>query len=525
MPGFLVRLLRAIPLVGRSDLVRGLDDARLRWSPASVRFSSGFTSSHADLETFRVPIATASDTLATLVRNVAAAFRNRASVELRPLRSTSFGMDYASTRDLKDYGDTTAMGILTHQAGRRVGGLNLGFERDRTVGTHFTWTPTLFSWLRPRFTTTSTFSLTRDPNGATPERTVGDTAGMFRLPTAFTNARSTDLGASVDFSRLLRVVFGDTAHIVKLLDRLSPLDVSTRTDRRSQFDRPGFDPALGYQLGLGSVEAFRTRGGRLATYASDSRQTRLASGLRLPLGFSMVAAYSVGRQQGWVQRGDGQAESREDDTQWPDLTGRWMWSPAGGFFKQVLSSVTASAAVQVRQAATVQPPLELGIGAATSAANEIRGLQESRSYPLSLAITWVERVTTSLSWSSSSILDENAGNVMRTDRQDAAAALMFTFRPPQNLLPLPSDVRTALRYAQSTDEGCLTLAGGEACVPISSASRRQLNFSMDTDMPPNLSAGISVGYILTEDAHVNRKFAQLVVTAAVTVNFQAGTPR
>ena len=74
-------------------------------------------------------------------------------------------------------------------------------------------------------------------------------------------------------------------------------------------------------------------------------------------------------------------------------------------------------------------------------------------------------------------------------------------------------MRTALRYAQSTDDGCLTLAGGADCVTISSASRRQFNFSMDTDMPPNVSAGISVGYILTEDAHVNRKYAQLVVTA------------
>ena len=92
-------------------------------------------------------------------------------------------------------------------------------------------------------------------------------------------------------------------------------------------------------------------------------------------------------------------------------------------------------------------------------------------------------------------------------------------------MPLPSDIRTALRYALSTDDGCFTLAAGDACVPISSASRHQFNFSMDTDLPPNISAGISVGYILTEDAHINRKFAQLVVTAAVTVNFQSGTPR
>jgi len=525
VPHFLVSLLRAIPLLGRADFVRGLDDARLRWSPASVRFSSGFTSSRSELETYRVPIATASDTLATSVRTLAAAFRNQASVEFRPLRSASFGLDYGSTRDLKNYGDTTTMGVLTRQAGRRFAGVNVGFERDRRVGTHFTWTPNLFSWLRPRFTTTSTFSLTRDPNALTPERALGDSAGGYRLPTAFTNARSTDLGASVDFSRLLRVAFGDTAHIVALLDRLSPLDLSTRTDRRSQFDRPGFDPALGYELGLGSVGDFRSLNGRLATYASDSRQTRLASGLRLPLGFSMVAAYSVGRQQGWVHLGDGQQENRENDTQWPDLTGRWTWSPTGGLLKMLLSSVSASAAVQVRQATTVQPPLELLLGGTPSTSNEVRGMQESRSYPLSLAITWAERVTTRLTYNSSSILNEAAGNVTHTDRQDASAALTFSFRPPQDLLPLPSDVRTALRYALSTDDGCLTLAGGEACVPISSASRRQLNFSMDTDMPPNVSAGISVGYILTEDAHINRKFAQLVVTAAVTVHFQAGTPR
>jgi hypothetical protein len=525
VPHFLVSLLRAIPLLGRADFVRGLEDARLRWTPASVRFSSGFTSSRAELETFRVPVATSSDTLASSVRTLAASFRNQASVELRPLRSASFGVDYVSIRDLKDYGDTTTMGALTRQAGRRLGGINVGFERDRSIGTRFTWTPTLFSWLRPRFSTTSTFSLTRDPNGGTPERARGDTAGAFRLPTAFTNARSTDLGASLDFSRLLRVMFGDTAHILSLLDRLTPLDVSTQTDRRSQFDRPGFDPALGYELGLGSVDAFRSAGGRLATYASDTRRTRLASGLRLPLGFSMVAAYSVGRQQGWYQRGDGQAENREDDTQWPDVTGRWTWSPAAGFLKRVLSNVSASAAVQVRQATTVLPPLVSGLAAPSGGAGGIRGVQESHSYPLSLAITWVERVTTSLTWNSSSILNQSAGNVAHTDRQDVAAALMFSFRPPRDILPLPSDVRTALRYARSSDDGCLTLAGGGACVPTSGASRRQFNFSMDTDMPPNISAGIAVGYILTEDALLNRKVAQLVVTAAVTVNFQAGTPR
>ena len=134
VPRFLARLLRAIPLLGRADFVRGLDDARLRWSPASVRFTSGFTSSHAELETFRVPIATVSDTLATSVRTLAAAFRNQASVEFRPLRSASFGVDYASTRDLKDYGDSSTMGVLTHQAGAALRGAQRGLRAGPVGG-------------------------------------------------------------------------------------------------------------------------------------------------------------------------------------------------------------------------------------------------------------------------------------------------------------------------------------------------------------------------------------------------------
>jgi hypothetical protein len=48
---------------------------------------------------------------------------------------------------------------------------------------------------------------------------------------------------------------------------------------------------------------------------------------------------------------------------------------------------------------------------------------------------------------------------------------------------------------------------------------------MDTDLPPNVSAGFGISYIVTEDAHANRKFSQLVVTASVSINFSAGEIR
>jgi hypothetical protein len=525
VPRFLVRLLEGLPLIGRANFVRGLGDSRLRWSPATVRFSSSFSRASADVETFRVPIATVSDTLATTVHAISASLRSTLGVELRPLRSTTFNVDYVSTRDLKDYGDSTTIGALTRQAGRRVGGLNLGFERDRAMNTRFSWSPDLFSWLRPRLNAVSSFSMTHDPNASLPERTIGDSAGGFRLPTAFTNAHSTDVGASLDFSRALRVLLGDSSHVLAWLDRLNPLDVSSRTDRRSQFDRPGFDPGLSYQLGLGGVDGFRQLNGRVAASASQTRQTRLASGLRLPLGISASAAYGVSSQQTWSRRGGGQAETRQDETQWPDLTGRWTWSPRAGILKSVISNVSATAALQVRHAETVQPPFTLEGRTTTTTTNVIRGTQETRSVPLSVSVLWAARITTSVSLGTSSSQSENAGNLTRNDRKDASADLSFIFRPPKELLPLPSDVRTALRYASNQTTGCILLVGSPSCVPIASSSRRQFNLSMDTNMPPNVSAGLSVGYILTEDAHINRKFSQLVITAAVTVNFRAGEAR
>jgi hypothetical protein len=525
-PRFLARFLRSVPLLGRADFLRGLEEARLQWSPASIRLSSGLFHSRADFESFRVPIATASDTLATQVHTIAASFRNQLNVELRPLRSASFGVDYVSTRDLKDYGDTTTIGVLTRQSGKRFSGLNLGFERDRTVGTRFTWSPNLFSWLRPRLSSSSSFTMTRDPNSGLPERTNGDSAGAFRLPSAYTSARSTDVGASMDFSRAFRVMLGDSSRLLAVLDRLSPLDFSTRSDRRSQLDRPGFDPGLGFQLGLGGVDAFRSLDGHLATAASASSQTRLASGLKLPLGFAVTAAYTTGEQQTWARRGGAQAEIRQNDTQWPDLTGRWSWSPGSGFLRSVVTNVSLSASAQARQSSTFQPTMGTpGAGAAGSDVNAIRGSQTTRSYPLSASIGWAGRVSTSLAYTQSSSLEERAGNITRSGRKDASGALTFSFRAPKEYLPLPSDIRTAVRYAQSKNNACLTLAGGEECVPISDATRSQFNFTMDTDMPPNVSAGVSVGYILTDDAHINRRFSQLVITAAVTVNFQAGTPR
>jgi hypothetical protein len=525
VPGFLTRLLRAIPLLGRADFVRGLDDSKLRWTPARVQFSVGYSHSSANLSTFRVPIATASDTLATSLHVTQASLRSQAGIELRPLQSASLGLNLTSQRDLKDYGDSTTIGVLAGQQRRRFLGVGVGFESARGVGTNFSFAPNLFSWLRPRFNSVSTFSLTRDPNNGVPERTQGDSSGAFRLPTAFTNSRSTDLGATLDFSRALRVLLGDSSRVLPWLDRLGPLDFATRSNLQSQFFRAGFDPPLSYQLGLGGVNAFRAIDARLAVSASQLQQTRLSTAARLPLGFSVAVAYAKGTQHTWAARGGGQAESDQTNTTWPDLTGRWTWTPRQKLLQSILSSLSATAGVRVVSSQSVQPPLGVGLGGVEGPVGGVSSSQETRSYPMTLALTWAHRINTSVTYSVSRSLANQAGSQTRNNRNESSADLSFSFRPPYELLPIKSDIRTSLRYAASDLKGCITLAGGANCIGILDSGRRQYNFQMDTDMPPNVSAGLSIGYILTSDAVTNSKFAQFVLTFSVSVTFQAGQPR
>ncbi len=524
LPGALVRLLRSLPLLGRAQFLRGLEGSRLRWSPVSFQFTSGLTSVHTNLQTYGIPVATVSDTLASAVRSLQAAFATQAAMEMRPLQSLSLGVSYGSTRDLKDYGDTTTIGVLTRRASSRLAGIGLGFEATRTLASHLSYTPNLFAWLQPRLSIATSFGLNRNPNGGPPERSIGDSAGAYRLPTAFTNGRSTDLGGTLDVGRALRALLGDSSHVLPWLNRFSPVDFSTHSDLRSQYYRAGFDPSLGYQFGLGGLQAFRQSNGHTAVSASHLTQSRLASGMQLPLGFGFQAAYTYGLQQTWMARGDNQFQTDQTTSTWPDVTGRWSWAPRMKAIQRVLTSVSASVGLRVNTTSSDQTALGLG----TAGAENVGGVsssQETRAVPVTFSVSWAPRVTTSLTYTSGNSTSNQTGNVTQQDSRDVTGNLSFAFRVPQQFVPLKSDIRTALSYSSNTTEGCLFIVGTPGCTSIINSGRQQYNLSMDTDLPPNVSAGLAVGYTLTSDAILDRKFAQFTFTVSVNVNFQAGQPR
>ena len=526
VPGFLRRLVRALPaFVSRSEFARGLDAAQLRWTPAQIRFTTSFNRTRAESQTFRAPIATAGDALSRSLTVLQASLQSDVGIELRPFRSLTVGFSYTQVRDLRDYGDTTSVGVLTRQDSRRLAGLSLGFERQRSLRTQLFYQPALASWVRPRASLTSGFNLNRDPSSGEAERELGDSAGAFRIPMAFENQRSADLGAAVDFARLVRGLVGDSSFLASLAGRLNVLDLASRADRRSQYSRRGFSPDLSYQFAFGGLGAFRAQGDVLADAAYDTREVRAGSGVRLPLGMSLTSEYSFRRTTSWARRGEGQAERRQTEVNWPNVAGRWAWSPRQGLLRRVITSMSGTVAYRFRETESLQPRFEAGLPGSSLASEEIRSRQLTRAWPVSFTVSWAPRVITNASVSESRSEDSRSGNLFRTDRLESAADISFTFRPPQQLIPLRSDVRTALRYSNSTSRACIERVGAGDCIAISDSRRRQVNFTMDTDLPPNVSAGVGVSYILTEDAHANRKFSQFVVTASVTVAFSAGAIR
>jgi hypothetical protein len=517
LPGFLRGALDRLPsFLRRSELVQGLRTSRLRVTPVTLAFGAGLARTSADRTSYRLPIATAADS-AVPVLSSSAVLRSNARIDLRPFASLSLGASATWDRDLKDYGGSTTIGAIAQQSRQRFLGIDVGFLRQQTLTTRLGWTPPLASWVRPRFAWSSDFALSRDPNAGQPERTEGDSAGGYRLPTTWANGMSADLSASLDLSRLLRNLLGDSSGVRDLLDRITSVDVGRRITRRSQYSRAGFDPGLRYRLGLGGFGSFARQGEALASAANDQQNDRATVAMRLPAGLQVAGQYAQTVTENLVRRETRQQLQRTTDTDWPNVTGRLLWAPRRSL-AGLLTNVTVTAGYQERSTRTVQPPLEPG----ASGAGGLRSVQETRSTPASLSLVWARGVTTTVATTNERSRADRTGNPTLGARRSSSADLTFAFRPPQDIVPLRSDVRTSLRYLSARSSTCVQRVGAATCQAVADSRRREVNLTMDTDLPPSVSAGLALGYVLNDDRHVNRKFAQWTLAVSARVYFGAG---
>ena len=488
----------------------------LRLNPSRIRFRSGLARTEAERFTFVVPIAQPGDTARPALSQTRV-WQNTGGMQLVPVTGVLVGADMTSTRDLRDYGDSTTIGRLIRQERASLFGSNIGIETQRQLSTSLSVTPRVGAWIRPRATVGSSFAFTRDPNAAQPARAEGDTAGAFRIPAAFSNGRRVETGAQLDPRRLAQSVFGDSSAVAGWLGRITGLDVSYSANQGSSFSRATDAPPAGYQLALGGFDGFRRVNGLLATSAMQNTTLATSGAAVLPLGLRANASYRLSRGVGWTLRADQQVPIHSRTREWPSGSITWSITPSRRLVGRVLTSVSARAGFRRAESVIEQPTFG-------SPENVTVNSTIERAFNPSASLTWIGGVFTSFDVSRSSSDRLSAGNLFRNVRRTQSGTVSFSFRPP-HLGRWRSNIRTTGGYSVAHNTTCLRRAGQEECVAYVDSRQTQAQLTMDTDLPNNMSAGLQMAYVLNEERQTNRKISQFVITAFVQLSTSVGQLR
>ncbi|MBA3658642.1 MAG: hypothetical protein H0W67_03525 [Gemmatimonadales bacterium] len=496
----------------RDNSSRTTDPAILSLVPSNLRLTSSLTRNEGDYSSFGAPVERALDSLVRPTLSLTHLWRNGAGLTWQPLGMLTLNSDLASTRDLRVYPDSTPIGRLAYAERKFLFGVPVGVERDRTLTTALNLTPRISAWLRPRFSTASTFLLSRTLNTRPLVRAGDDSTGAFILPQTLNNGRSRELGVSVDLARAFRAFAGDSSGISRLLARVRPLDLRSQRSRNSTFDLTDFDPGLGYMLGLGGLDRFLGQEGSTAVSAVESRTTTVGSGADLPFGLSATFSYSLIRSDRYQRIGDAFTVTATRQFEWPVGSVRWTHTFRGGPF----ALIAAGAGFRRREGTSVQIGEEV-----TSVASATR----SSSLTPDLQLGFRNGMNLTFSLASRDQRNENNGNATLLNQDDLTGAFSYSFRVPESISRSRKLVRSSLTAVSSKALTCLAQRQIPDCSVTSDVRRQELRGGLDTDVFKTLSAGLQVGYTINDARNLNRRTSQIFLLTSFQLSLFAGDYR
>jgi hypothetical protein len=504
-------LLRHLPKwLRESDGGKALGAATFSLVPSNIRWTSGLAKDQADYSLFSVPVTRPDDALIQPTVSLTHLWRNSGGLTWQPLGMLTLTSDLTSTRDLRVYPDSTSLGRLAYAERRFLLGVPVGVERDRTLTTAIAVTPRISSWLRPRFTTSSNFLLSRTLTSRAPIQADLD-SGAFILPQTLNNSRSRDIGVSVDLARALRQLWGDSSSLGKAFARVRPVDFSTRLTRGSTYDLNVFDPDLGFMLGLGGLDRFLNQENESARGATETRAATLATGADLPLGFTASVSYSLTRTDRFQQVAGGFSETSSRQREWPVGSLRWTQT----FTKGPITLVAAGAGVRERVGTSTQPGAFGGAQSATSSSTFTPDLQ--LSFRNGLALT--------ASLSTRSQRTENNGNATLLDQDDITGSLNYAFALPASISRTRKRVRSTLTAISSKTLTCLEQGSDPECTVVSDLRRQEIRGGLDTDLLKTVSGGLEFGYSINDARHLSRRTSQIFILLSLQLSLYAGDYR
>ncbi|MGH7523799.1 MAG: hypothetical protein ACREK8_05800 [Gemmatimonadales bacterium] len=481
----LKRLAAGLPRWLRESTVgKGLANAAFAPLPTQAQFTSSLSHTMGDLHSYQLPIQVLADTILKPVTTEQFLWRNTAGINWDPFTMLRLTSGWSSTRDLREYDDSTTLGRVVNAEHRSLFGTDVGVERDRNLTNTVTLAPRVSSWFAPSVSVGTNFVLSRSLTTRNPVRIDGDTAGAYILPQTLDNSRVIEFDLSIDPHALIQRLFSDTGKASRTTVRIRPIQVVRRHTLESTFDLARFSPGLDYQLALGSFNAFLSRNGEEAIGAANATSTSVSTSVDLPSGFNAQLDYITTTSDRYQHASapTGFLVTNGTTEAWP--SGRFTWSRT--FRRGPVTSVTAGSALERDRATSFSP---FDDGSSSSAVSETQRLTPN------LTIVFRNGVFATLNGEVDQTNGTSSGNLTATRASNLTGSLSWTVRMPHFLSATRRSLQTNISVTQSSNNSCIQRTSDTTCVPYYDLNRLDVETGFTALLQQAIRTGLQFGYV------------------------------
>ncbi len=497
VPGVFEGALRALAparLEG-SDFLKRLAGSRLRWTPERIQFGSAYFKQ--ERRSFQFTRVLVGDTTRP-IESPQHRLENDASISFLPFEPLRTTFTLRSSRDLlaTERASNQRFERNAIDAARgQLGGLDIGWETNRSMGTELSYRPDLTSWLKPVFNYSARFGTDRHPSYL--EVNPDSSALMQRR---FQAERQVNRGLLFEPGGLLRALYALPEQVTdsvlaqrallsrwsyRLARSLRPIEVNWTSTLGSQFERELLQPGLRYQVGLGSFDAYRLIGGDTAVFVNNRDGFTARGALALPFNTELDASYEENQLDAIDQRG---GHRQQFERRWPQLHVNLTRLPLPGFLQSVIVSSTVRAGFE----RSTQSSLLGGL------ADQRRGGSDTR-FPLSLVFGFANGFSAQYTGNASRGGSTDPTGNAEQSGADHTLQLGGVFQAPESWRPrVNGPISANLQLRQTGQRNCRfqsTLLPGQTdtCVPFIDFRNRTASLVLET-MVRDLSVGLQMSY-------------------------------
>jgi Motility related/secretion protein len=483
VPGFAKGVIRAVLPGFLEDKVA---DSRLRLSPERLSLGTSYFRQRSQVFRFEEIIHRPDDSLAVATFVPREVLQFAADMRLRPLPPLTADFTFLSIRDLLAPDKASAdMDVQDLIRAERVslGGLDLGWETNRTLRTDFGFRPSFFTWLRSEMDWATVYQSDRNTNFVSRTPIGVDTTTVLAR-----NARGQrDWGATLGLNptALATTWFGvpgegddpDIAQLRSIVSAVRPVTFTYRDGITSRFNRDPIDPRFDYQLGWGGHDTYRFIDADTAASLTDRKSWRATSGVTLPGG----AGIQVGFLKSDAETIDTRSNRRTIQRNWPDVQATLPTLRLPRFTG--IQSINLSTGIVRRER-----EIEFG-GRALQ-----RRFDSDTQVPVDVSIQWLRTLLTTYRGAFRS--GSGADPTGDTEREQVSHRLSVSSQllPPGAIARrLDRPIRLSLIGTYRTELNCRITVAGDDCVAFVDLVARTASLSLDTSVG-GFEFGIQMSY-------------------------------